>query len=501
LSNGQETIMQIMLIGDGVTGHYVPRARAWHYVPATRSSASWALKRAFREGYLQGTLPENTGAKRETILKYLFCKFVRIVKLPGSLFTRLASDPFDFPFSVVKKIGALYSHLSRDRFDAARTIKEEAVKEIEIRQFPEHLPGDLWGITTFFNPVGYSNKLQNFKVFRQAIKEQGLKLLAVELAFGDRPFELNTSDAEILIQLRTGEENILWQKERLLNIGLKNLPDQCDKIAWLDADMIFQNSNWVKETSILLESYAFVQPYSFVVRLPKGMLDGTSLDDKIPLGQGELHKMHGIAYGMATSSKACLGSYVEHGETGYAWAARRKILEECGGFIDGLICGSGDLMMARAFYDIVPHFGEKLPSDRLFSRFAWWCATAFKKHKGSVFYTDGLVLHLWHGSLSNRQYETRHEILARHRFDEQNDIKLGNNGVWEWASDKKDLHAEVKKYFASRYENGNQNPRAAETLIHYWASGKARFHNLKKQLLCSFSPFREQAQDRPGDKS
>ena len=62
---------------------------------------------------------------------------------------------------------------------------------------------------------------------------QGLQLLCVELVFGDAttsPFQLNASDCEILIQRRTGAGNTLWQKERLLNIALENLPNSVDKV-------------------------------------------------------------------------------------------------------------------------------------------------------------------------------------------------------------------------------------------------------------------------------
>ena len=103
--------------------------------------------------------------------------------------------------------------------------------------FEEILPGAFWGITVFFNPTGYKNKIENYRRFRESSKKQGLNLLCVELAFGGKNFEVSKEDADILVQLRGGD--ILWQKERLLNIGLERLPKDCDKIAWLDCDIIF----------------------------------------------------------------------------------------------------------------------------------------------------------------------------------------------------------------------------------------------------------------------
>ena len=85
----------------------------------------------------------------------------------------------------------------------------------------ENGAGDLWGITTYFNPAQYKRKLQNYHQFRTASKKQGLPLIVVELAFGEHKFELTKDDAEIVIQRRCN--TVLWQKERLLNIALEFL--------------------------------------------------------------------------------------------------------------------------------------------------------------------------------------------------------------------------------------------------------------------------------------
>eukprot|EP00959_Pyramimonas_sp_CCMP1952_P145771 3051963-Pyramimonas_sp.AAC.1 len=59
---------------------------------------------------------------------------------------------------------------------------------------------------------------------------QGLPLVVVELAFGTAPFQLKpTEDAELLIQRRTDPQNVLWQKERMLNLALEKLTPNCTK--------------------------------------------------------------------------------------------------------------------------------------------------------------------------------------------------------------------------------------------------------------------------------
>ena len=146
-------------------------------------------------------------------------------------------------------------------------LKDQTSSAFSIPELPQNLPGTFWGLTTFYNPAGYGNKKENYIRFRETSKNQGLNLLAVELVFGNAGFELNEHDADILIQLRVANNCVLWQKEALLNVGLKNLPKDCDKIAWIDCDILFKNDHWIEDTCDLLEKYVVVQPFSHATRL------------------------------------------------------------------------------------------------------------------------------------------------------------------------------------------------------------------------------------------
>ena len=65
----------------------------------------------------------------------------------------------------------------------------------------------------------------------------------------------------------------------------------------------------------------------------------------------------------------------------------------------------------------------------------------------------GMALHLWHGNPVNRQYGERDTILRQHHFDPSVDLRLNEHGVWEWASDKPELHQAVSEYFFARKED------------------------------------------------
>ena len=321
-------------------------------------------------------------------------------------------------------------------------------------KFPAYLPGEFWGITTFINPFRYKNKLKNYRRFRQGTKQQGLRLLCVELVKGKSDFQLNLDDADKLIQLRA--EDVLWQKERLLNIALKNLPPDCDKIAWLDADIIFSNNLWVSEAANLLQVYNIAQLFSYVVRLSKNQ-NAEKVDiSRLPLGDSEGHKIYGVAYSVANFGRNQLqGSFIQQGHTGYAWAARRSIFERHG-FYDRSIMGGADFLMASAFFDSTERFfngfsyGKPLVRDQ-----QRWAKGVNEDVQRSVYYVPGVIFHLWHGKFIHRQYDIRARILSKFNYSPDSDIELAANGCWKWKANKPLMHFAVKYYFLLRNEEGN----------------------------------------------
>ncbi len=314
-------------------------------------------------------------------------------------------------------------------------------------QHPATLPGSIWGVTTYFNSARYAGKLRNFRLFRESLRSQGLPLVAVELVHDDAPFELGDDEAEILVRRRGGA--VLWQKERLLNIALDHLPAGCDKIVCLDADVLFVNGNWVADTAARLEQYAFVQPFSSASRLPR---ECTSLQ---ACGEQSLH---------VTPSAACHWAHSGgrfDGQPGFAVAARRSILQDHGVY-DRMIVGGADraiLSAAMGFDpDDVPWLNT-FPANLLADLRAW-SRRIHAAARGSVFYTEGKLLHLWHGALADRMYYRRVHLLDD--FDVREDIRLDGQGLWSWSSNKPALHEAVRRYFLVRNEDGQPRSHRRE---------------------------------------
>ncbi len=92
---------------------------------------------------------------------------------------------------------------------------------------------NLWAITAYFNPMHWRRRRENYRRFRQALH---LPLVAVELGY-DGQFDLAPGDADVLLQFPAAD--VMWQKERLLNLALAAVPPHVDKIVAIDSDVIF----------------------------------------------------------------------------------------------------------------------------------------------------------------------------------------------------------------------------------------------------------------------
>lgn len=309
---------------------------------------------------------------------------------------------------------------------------------------------DLGIVTSYFNPCGFRARAENFERFADPIRSAGIPLVVVEARFEGGDFTLPESHGSLRVEAR----DLMWQKERLLDLGAAWLPDHCTKVAWLDADVLFENGDWAVETSELLASAHAVQPFAAAVRLPRGATSPQDGDDVY----------ESFAAVCASRPEALAhGKYDLHGHTGFAWAARRDLVARHG-LYDASIGGSADHMMAHAFAGdlgsrcitrMVGTGGRHLAHSRR------WARRVDAEVRGRMTFTRGRLLHLWHGTLENRRYADRNRELRGFGFDPEVDIRIGSTGCWEWASDKPELHAWCRRYFAERREDDDV-PQAVE---------------------------------------
>jgi hypothetical protein len=235
-----------------------------------------------------------------------------------------------------------------------------------------------------------------------------------------------------------------------LNVALGELPSDCDKVVWLDADVLFERTDWVSATARLLEELVVVQPFTRSVRLRSGERH-LEIDD-LPLGSGEHELLHGLAFGVEAKGLGCLGRYLEHGHSGYAWAARRELIARHG-LYDANVLGNGDLNIAHAMFGGARFLKTDRLSEKASRHLRAWANAFYADVTGSVGSIDGTVFHLWHGQKADRRYLDRLEILPAHDYDPVSDLELTDRGVYRWASNKPELHRFCRDYFFNRNED------------------------------------------------
>ncbi|HTQ39593.1 MAG TPA: hypothetical protein VMJ32_11220 [Pirellulales bacterium] len=308
-------------------------------------------------------------------------------------------------------------------------------------------PRELWAITAYFNPARYWNRRQNYQVFRQHLN---VPLATVELSF-DGQFELETDDADILIRKSGGD--VMWQKERLLNLALDALPADCQFVLCVDCDVIFLRDDLAAQICRQLERVPLLQPYSLVHHLPPAVPPEQWKIRALGLARPSVAWL--IAQGVSPGE--CLGNPVLGfpgiRAPGHAWAARRKLLGQHG-FYDACIIGGGDSALACAAYgeyEVLPRL--HVDNEPSFQHYLRWAEPFHRCAQGRVSLVTGDLLHLWHGAMSDRRTRRRHRELASFQFDPFVDIALDNHGCWRWNSPKPAMHAFVANYFFARNED------------------------------------------------
>lgn len=305
---------------------------------------------------------------------------------------------------------------------------------------------DLWVVTCYFNSSNFITKYENYLLFIASLERSAINYLVIECAFDDQSFSLPESPNVMKVR----SDSIVWQKERLLNMAVAVLPDACKKVAWIDCDVFFENEAWATETSALLDHHAVVQPFEYVVRLPR--------NEDHYAGRGECYESFAAVY-QKNSNKVPQGDFNRHGHTGFAWAMRRDVLQKHG-LYDPCPSGSSDHLMVHAFCDDLDSFcmpqlfGD---NDIAVQHFRQWAKAVYPEVCGQVVYVPGILLHSWHGDVINRQYLKRNLELAAFKFNPFNDLQLNAAGCWEWAElnpSRAGLIQWSRDFYDSRKEDG-----------------------------------------------
>lgn len=254
-------------------------------------------------------------------------------------------------------------------------------------------------ILVISNPCLYAKRYILFKEFMRRMEDdENVILYVVELLYSNQKFIVTNKNNKNHLQLQT--ETPLWHKENMINLGVKYLlPKDYKAFAWIDADIEFENNDWVLDTlKILNGSKDVVQLFSHCVDLAK---DETNLNI-----------FNGFGYSYCKNKKY-LATGRDYWHPGYAWAITRTAYEKLGQLFDKGVLGSGDCVMALSFINKIESYFNKSYHDDYNNSMLEFQKKAKHLRLG---YTPGVIRHYFHGTKQNRKYTERWELLKIHAY-------------------------------------------------------------------------------------
>jgi len=291
-------------------------------------------------------------------------------------------------------------------------------------------------IAVISNPCNYKIRYKlAHQFFQRMEQEKDVILYVVELVYGDQEFAVTSKGNKRHLQLRG--ETPLWHKENMINLGVKHLlPTNWKAVAWVDADVEFDNPYWATYAlRVLNNGKDFVQLFTNVFDM--------DIDEQI------LNIFTGFGYQYSKNFKK--GKELNYWHPGFAWACTRKAYEQIGGILDEGILGSGDNIMCHSFIKQAPQRLKKGMTNEYMD---------FVKDKQDKFdglnlgYIPGTIRHFYHGKKENRNYYGREDILIRHKYDPNTFIKRDSKGlIIPSETCPKEFLKDIMDYFEERNED------------------------------------------------
>lgn len=272
-----------------------------------------------------------------------------------------------------------------------------------------------------FNPAQTKRILMNYFFVRNLLLQQGFPIFTIELVYKGRKAEIDDA-------FHVSSDSFMFHKENLYRMLDAKIPGHFTKLAFLDADVFFQDNSWYKKASELLETHDVVEPFETANWLDLSYKQ-TMLSRK----------------GVVCNQKN-IWDFAYH--PGFAWCMRRDWYRRVG-FFEYAVSGSGDTLSSAAWLKkVFPPKFQSLPLP-LVKKYNAYKEIATPR----ITYLKGFdIYHLYHGTRVNRQYAERHKMLhIKGDIDEY--ITRNEQGIFEW-KDKATWNPIFLQYFKKRDDDG-----------------------------------------------
>lgn len=298
---------------------------------------------------------------------------------------------------------------------------------------------DIGIIMSYFSPCNFQKPRKNLYETLSSLEQTKCPVTLIEAIMpGSEPLVL--PDWVDHHKFSVATNSILFLKENLYNIGIKKT--NYSKILFLDTDILFDNPNFIDDSSSLLDTYDVIQPYDISIWMN---------DDRLPL-VGYYYK-HSFAKGIYNNSD--IDRYTYH--PGFAWGMTRKFLDYVGGLYDQHPVGGSDLAFGYAIYPENP--SKSIVEKWLNINQLWINTNKYILYKQRVFdfgpkigYLAGCTCrHLYHGSHAKRNYIDRNKQYLPDLIDNDYPLSYNEDGILEWVNEEHGIRC--LEYFKSRDED------------------------------------------------
>ena len=267
----------------------------------------------------------------------------------------------------------------------------------------------------------------------------------------------------------------MWQKERLLNLGIDSLPASVRYVAWLDCDVVFCDPDWASRAREALAHTGALQLFSEIAYLDASQT--AALSRRTTAGVDADLRSYRAASPVVGSARVAAESGADalveaevRGHTrppgasfrlprnpGMAWAAHRSQLAATRLF-ERAVVGSGDLFFLFAALGRAHRWlaeARRLGYGYLAaSRYPDWADAVYAWLAGEVGFLEAPALHLYHGELGDRSYKERHGRFNALGIDIERDIVADRGEPLRFARREPTWQSFMSGYFASRREDG-----------------------------------------------
>jgi hypothetical protein len=293
--------------------------------------------------------------------------------------------------------------------------------------YSEPTTKDMIIIIPYFNPCDSVNIFNNLKTVKKSLNEASIPYCIGEILF-DNQKSINVDRESNIFTYKTN--SYMFYKENIINMLLDKIPEEYTKVCVMDADIMFQNKEWYNIISSSLNKMTVCHPFKESIWLDK-----------------RYRHIHANKSIVETPGCDKDGS---RGHPGFIWAFNKewlstnKLFELC-------VIGGGDTIFASSILNL-SHSKVWLNES-----YAEYLKTF--NHPTHIGNADLTVFHLYHGSILNRQYDSRNKLmmnlLSFYKFTDISQlVEKDEHGLLKWKDEyKQKCNQVLLTYFKNRKDD------------------------------------------------